>query len=110
MEKLTPLGNNVIVKPGSAEQVSKGGLIIPDTAKEKPQEGEIIAVGPGKKTKAGDLLPMEVKVGDKIIFAKYGGSEIKFGDEKYILMSENDILAVISSSARKKTTKEKKNG
>jgi chaperonin GroES len=110
MEKLAPLGNNVIVKPASAEQVSKAGLIIPDTAKEKPQEGEIIAVGPGKRNKAGDLMPMEVKAGDRIIFSKYGGSEIKVGDEKYILMSENDILAVMSSSARKKTTKEKKNG
>jgi chaperonin GroES len=110
MDKLAPLGNNVIVKPESAEQVSKGGLFIPDTAKEKPQEGEVIAIGPGKRNKSGALLPMEVKAGDKVIYAKYGGSEIKIGDEKYILMSENDILAVKSSSARKKTTKEKKNG
>jgi chaperonin GroES len=110
IEKLAPLGNNVIVKPASVEQVSKSGLIIPDTVKEKPQEGEVIAIGPGKRNKAGDFLPMEVKVGDRVIFAKYGGSEIKLGDEKLILMSENDILVVMSGSARKKTTKEKKNG
>jgi chaperonin GroES len=110
MEKLTPLGNNVIVKPASAEQVTKGGLIIPDTAKEKPQEGEVIAVGPGKRNKAGDVLPMEVSVGDKVIYAKYGGSEIKIGDEKYVLMSESDILAIMAGPARKKAAKEKKNG
>ena len=109
MEKLTPLGNNVIVKPAAEEQVSKGGLIIPDTAKEKPHEGEIIAVGPGKVNKSGDLMPLEVKVGDIIIYAKYGGSEIKMDEEKYLLMSENDILAIKPSQTRRKT-KEKKNG
>ena len=109
MDKLAPLGNNIIVKPAAEEQVSKGGLIIPDTAKEKPHEGEIIAVGPGKINKSGELMPMEVKVGDVVIYAKYGGSELKMDGEKFILMSENDILAIKSSQTRRKT-REKKNG
>jgi chaperonin GroES len=94
MEKLTPLGNNVIVKPTAAEEVRKSGLVIPDTAQEKPQEGEIIATGPGKATKAGNILPMSVKVGDRVIFAKYTGSEMKIDGEKYLIMPESDILAI----------------
>jgi chaperonin GroES len=97
MEKLTPLGNNVIVKPVDEETVSKGGIIIPDTAKEKPHEGEIIAAGPGKINKAGNLLPMDIKVGDRIIYAKYTGSEIKIDNEKYLIMPESDILAIKKS-------------
>jgi chaperonin GroES len=94
MEKLTPLGNNVIVKPIAAEEVRKSGLVIPDTAKEKPQEGEITAVGPGKVSKSGAILPMSVKVGDRVIFAKYSGSEMKIEGEKYLIMLDTDILAI----------------
>jgi chaperonin GroES len=106
MEKLTPLGNNVIVKPVAEETVSKGGIIIPDTAKEKPHEGEIIAAGPGKVNKTGNLMPMAVKIGDRIIYAKYTGSEIKINDEKYLIMPESDILAlkVTSTEVKTKTT------
>jgi chaperonin GroES len=103
MEKLAPLGNNVIVKPSAAEEVRKSGLYIPDSAQEKPQEGEIIAAGPGKTTKAGNLLPMTVKVGDRVIFAKYTGSEMKIDGEKYLIMPESDILAIslVTASASK---------
>jgi len=102
MEKLAPLWNNVIVKPVTEETVSRGGIFIPDTAKEKPQEGKIIAVGPGKVGKKGDLLPMDVKVGDRVIFAKYTGSEMKIDNEKYLIMPESDILAVkVSRGAAK---------
>ena len=91
---MTPLGNNVIVKPLAEEEKTKGGIFIPDTAKEKPHEGEIIAVGPGKVNKDGRLMPMDVKVGDKVIYAKYTGSEIKIEGEKYLIMPESDILAL----------------
>jgi chaperonin GroES len=104
MEKLTPLGNNVIVKPLAEETVSRGGIILPDTAKEKPQEGEIIAVGLGKVNKAGKLIPMDVKVGDRVIYAKYTGSELKIGDEKYLIMPESDILAVKVTQASASTS------
>jgi chaperonin GroES len=109
MEKLTPIGNNVIVKPLAPEEVTRGGIILPDTAKDKPQEGEIIAVGPGKVNKAGNKLPLEVKVGDRVIFAKYTGSEIKLNDEKYLIMPDTDIVAIKTTAARSKA-KEKKNG
>jgi len=93
-EKLEPLSNRVIVRPIETEEVSKGGIILPDTAKEKPQEGEIIAVGPGRVTDEGVRIPMEVKVGDRIIFAKYAGTEVKLNDEKLMIMSESDIMAI----------------
>jgi chaperonin GroES len=107
MEKLAPLGNNVIVKPTAADEVRKSGLIIPDTAQEKPQEGEIIAVGPGKTTKSGAILPMSVKEGDRVIFAKYTGSEMKIDGEKYLIMPETDILAIriIASASKAKGKK-----
>jgi len=109
MEKFTPLSNNVLVKPVSAEEVRKSGLFLPDTAKEKPQEGEIIAAGPGKTNKAGILMPMTVKVGEHVIFAKYTGSEMKIDGEKYLIMPESDILAirVIESAAPKAKGKKK---
>jgi len=110
MEKLSPLGNNVIVKPVAQEELSRGGIIIPDTAKEKPQEGEIIAMSPGKVNKAGNLVPLEVSVGDQVIFAKYTGSEIKIEGEKYIIMPESDILAIKTSSQARSKARGKKNG
>ncbi|HRU39866.1 MAG TPA: co-chaperone GroES [Candidatus Goldiibacteriota bacterium] len=93
--KLRPLGDHVIVKPMEEEEVKKGGIIIPDTAKEKPSRGEVIAVGPGKIMEDGKKKPMELKVGDKIIYQKYGGSEIKINDVEHLIMTEDDVLAVI---------------
>jgi chaperonin GroES len=99
MEKLAPLGNNVIVKPTPAEEVRKSGIILPESAREKPQEGEIIAIGPGKTTKSGGLLPVSVSIGDRVIFAKYTGSEMKIDGEKYLIMPESDILAISQIAA-----------
>lgn len=91
--KLDPLGDRVVVKPSTKEEVTKGGIVIPDTAKEKPQEGVVLAVGPGKMTEDGKRIPLDVKVGDIVIYAKYGGTEIKEGDEELIILRESDILA-----------------
>jgi len=95
--KLEPLGDRVVVKPRSKEEVTKGGIVIPDTAKEKPQEGEVIAVGPGRMTEDGKRIAMDVKVGDIVIYAKYGGTELKEDDEELIVLRESDILAKKSS-------------
>jgi len=93
---IKPLGDRVLIKQIDSEEVTKGGIVLPDTAKEKPQEGEVLAVGPGKMLDNGQRAPMEVKVGDRVLFAKYAGSEIKQGGEEYmILNSERDILAVL---------------
>jgi chaperonin GroES len=83
------------VKPLEVEEKKKGGIIIPDTAKEKPQEGKVIAVGKGKITEEGKTLPLDVKVGDKILFGKYSGNEIKIDDEDYLIVKEEDILGII---------------
>jgi len=91
--KLDPLGDRVVVKPSTKEEVTKGGIVIPETAKEKPQEGQVLAVGPGKMTEDGKRIPLDVKVGDIVIYAKYGGTEIKEGDEELIILRESDILA-----------------
>jgi len=91
--KIQPLGDRVVVKALEKEEKSKGGIYLPDTAKEKPQEGKVLAVGPGKMTDEGKRLPMDVAVGDIIIFAKYGGTEIKEDDEELIILRESDILA-----------------
>jgi chaperonin GroES len=94
--KIKPLADRVIVKSSDvSEDKSTGGIIIPDTAKEKPQEGEIVAVGPGKLDENGKLIKMNVKVGDNILYSKYGGTEIKYEGEDYLIMSESDILAII---------------
>lgn len=93
--KFQPLGDRVLVKPLEQKEVKKGGIIIPDTAKEKPQEGEIVAVGPGKRTEDGKLIPMDVKVGDRILFGKYSGSEVKIDDVEYLIMNQDDILGII---------------
>ncbi len=95
--KLEPLGDRVVVKPVPKEEVTKGGIVLPDTVKEKPQEGEVIAVGPGRMTDDGKRLPMDVKVGDIVIYAKYGGTEIKEDDDELIILRESDILAKKSS-------------
>jgi chaperonin GroES len=95
MKKIKPLQDRILVKRLEEKEVKKGGIIIPDTAKEKPQEGEVVAVGPGKITDDGKLQPMSVKVGDKILFAKYGGNEVKLGDEEYLIMHESDVLGIL---------------
>jgi len=90
--KLSPLGDRIVVRPIEREEVTKGGIILPDTAKEKPQEGEIVAVGPGKLTDDGTRIAMDVKVGDKVIYAKYAGTEVEIDDEKLMIMRESDIM------------------
>lgn len=93
---LKPLADRVIVKPIVKEEVTKGGIVLPDTAKEKPQEGEIVAVGPGKLGEDGKRIEMEVKKGDRVIYAKYAGTEWKYDQEEYIILRESDILAKLN--------------
>lgn len=90
---LKPLGDRVVVKPTPKEEVTRGGIVIPDTAKEKPQEGEVLAVGPGKMDDSGKRIEMEVKVGDKVIYARYAGTDIKEDDEELVILRDSDILA-----------------
>ena len=91
--KLEPLADRLVVKPIEKEEVTKAGIILPDTAKEKPQEGKIIAIGPGRLSDEGKRIAMDVKVGDTVLYAKYGGTEIKIDDEELIILRESDILA-----------------
>lgn len=93
--KIKPLGDRVLVRPLEEKEIKKGGIIIPDTAKEKPQEGEIIAAGPGRTTDDGKTIKMSVKKGDIVIYGKYSGSEVKLDDEEYLLMREDDILGIV---------------
>ena len=94
--KIKPLADRVIVQPSDvSESKTAGGIIIPDTAKEKPQEGKIVAVGPGRVDDDGKLIKMNVKVGDKVLYSKYGGTELKYDGKEYLIMSESDILAII---------------
>ena len=92
--KLQPMADRVLVKPIEKEEMTKSGIYLPDTAKEKPQEGEVIAVGPGKMTEDGKRIAPDVKVGDMVLYAKYGGAEIKIDDEEMMILRESDILAV----------------
>jgi len=96
MAKIEPLGDRVVIKATPKEEVSKGGIVLPDTAKEKPQEGKIIAVGPGRLTEEGNRIAMEVKKGDKVIYSKYAGTEFKLDGEELIIMREGDLLAKMS--------------
>jgi chaperonin GroES len=93
--KIRPLNDRVLVKRLKEEEVTKGGIIIPDSAKEKPAEGEVMAVGAGKLDDKGVRAPMEVKVGNKVLFSKYGGTEVKIDGESYLIMREDDILGVV---------------
>jgi chaperonin GroES len=97
-KKLTPLGDRVIVKPEPAEEKTKSGIVLPDTAKEKPQEGTVVAVGTGRILDNGQKVPLEVKIGDKVIYSKYGRSvtEVKIENEEYVIVSTEDILAIKS--------------
>lgn len=92
---IKPLGDKVVVKPLAQEEKTKSGIVLPDTAKEKPQQGEIIAVGSGRILENGQKVPLEVKVGDKVIYSKYAGTEIKIDDEEVLILSERDIHAII---------------
>lgn len=95
---LRPLADRVVVEPQEEEEVTASGIVLPETAKEKPQKGTVIAVGPGKKDDQGNLIPMEVKVDDVVLYAKYGGTEVKLGgDQTVLVLRESDILAVIES-------------
>ena len=91
---LKPLGDRVVVKPNEGEEKTPSGIVLPDTAKEKPQEGEIVAVGSGR-IEEGKKVPLEVKVGDKVIYSKYGGTEVKVKGKEYLILSERDVLAVV---------------
>ncbi len=93
--RIKPLGDRVVVKPIEEEEVTKSGIVLPDTAKEKPQKGEVLAVGTGKLLDNGERVPLEVKEGDVVVFAKYGGTEIELDGEEYVILSERDLLAVI---------------
>ncbi len=93
---IKPLEDRLVIKAIEAEQTTASGLVIPDTAKEKPQEGEVIAVGPGRVDDNGNRVPLDVNVGDKVIFSKYGGTEVKYGGEDLLILSARDVLAVVS--------------
>ncbi len=94
---IKPLEDRIVVKALDAEQTTASGLVIPDTAKEKPQEGEVIAVGPGRFNEDGDeRIPMDISVGDKVIYSKYGGTEVKYSGEEYLILSGRDVLAIVS--------------
>jgi len=92
---IRPLGERVVIKPLPSEEVTKGGIVLPETAKEKPQEGEVVAVGPGRLLDNGTRVSIDLQVGDKILFSKYAGNEIKLDDVEYLIMRESDILGVI---------------
>lgn len=96
MVKFTPLGERLIVKPLEEEQTTSSGIILPDTAKEKPQEGEVVAVGPGRVTDEGSRVPMEIQTGDRIIYSKYAGTEYKDEGQEYLILRESDVLAKVT--------------
>ncbi len=94
MAKIKPLGDRILIKPLEAEEKTKGGIILPDTAKEKPQEGKVVAVGKGKMLESGKIEPLEVKVGNKVLYGKYSGTEIKLNGEEHLIVKQEDILAI----------------
>ena len=94
---LRPLGDRVVIKPVAREEVTKGGIVLPDTATEKPQQGEVLAVGPGRVLDNGDRVAVELKVGDRVLFAKYAGTEFKHEDSELLILSEKDILGILSN-------------
>jgi chaperonin GroES len=100
-----PLHDRILVRRIEEEETVKGGIIIPDTAKEKPQEGEVIAVGNGRKTEDGKVIPLDVKAGDRILFGKYSGTEIKIEGEEYLILREEEVLGVIEGTAKAAKTK-----
>ena len=93
--KIKPLGDRIVIKPAAAEEKTKGGIILPDTAKEKPVVGEVVAVGPGRKSDDGKLVAMDVKVGDKVLYGKYSGTEVTIDSQEYLIMRESDLFAIM---------------
>ncbi len=101
--KFRPLHDRIVIKRIEAEAKSAGGIIIPDTAKEKPQQGEVVAVGPGGRDETGKLVPIDIKVGDRVLFGKWSGTEVKIDDDEYLIMKESDVMGVlVETEARKK--------
>jgi chaperonin GroES len=100
--KLTPLHDRILVRRVEQEETSRGGIVIPDTAKDKPQEGEVVAVGKGKINQDGKILPLDVKEGDRILFGKYAGSEIKLDGEEFVIMREDEVLGILSGARKQK--------
>ncbi len=93
---IKPLEDRIVVQAVEAEQTTASGLVIPDTAKEKPQEGEVVAIGPGRFNDSGDRVPVDITVGDRVVYSKYGGTEIKHGGQEYLILSARDVLAIVS--------------
>ncbi len=93
---INPLGNRLVVEPIEEEEITAGGIVLPETAKEKPQKGTVLAVGPGERNEKGEYMPLEVKAGDKVLFAKYSGTEVKYDGKKLLIMRESDVLAKLS--------------
>lgn len=93
--KLKPLGDRIVVKPREQEEMTASGIILPDTAKEKPQQGDVLAVGPGRRDDDGDYIAMDVAIGDIVLYAKYAGTEVKIDGEKLLILKESDILAIV---------------
>lgn len=102
---LRPLGDHILVKPGEAEQVTASGLVLPDTAQKKPREGEVLVVGPGKLLESGQRAPMEVSVGDVVVYAQYGGTEVTVEGEDYVILDEGSVLAVKTGAPAKSKKK-----
>jgi chaperonin GroES len=108
MAKLTPLHDRILIRRVEEAETTRGGIIIPDSAKDKPQEGEVIAVGKGKSNDEGKVFPLAVKEGDRILFGKYAGTEIKIDGEDFIIMREEEVLGVLSGAAKKETAGSRK--
>ena len=94
--KIKPLGDRIVIKPSEEKERTKGGIVLPDTAKEKPHEGEVVAVGEGKKTDDGKIVALSVKVGNKVLYGKYSGTEVTIDDVEYMIVREDDVLAIIA--------------
>ena len=92
---LKPLADRMVVEPIEQEEVTASGIFVPETAKEKPQEGQVVAVGPGRRDDDGERIPMDVAEGDRVLYAKYAGTEVKLGDKKYLILKESDVLAIL---------------
>jgi chaperonin GroES len=105
--KVKPLHDRILIKRVEEKETVKGGIIIPDTAKEKPQEGEVIAVGGGKKTEEGKVIPLDVKAGDRILFGKYSGTEIKIDDQEYLIIREDEVLGILEAAKQSAVTGKK---
>lgn len=99
---LRPLGDRIVLKPGKEEEVTRGGIVLPDTARKRPREGEVLAVGPGKLLENGERAPVEVSVGDTVIYSEYGGTTIEIGQDEYVILDEGSVLAVKTDAKKKK--------